>query len=221
MSFSGRLVRPSESKTKGVPHAGQTSVPKLAVPQALQVLMRGAMTRQASSPAPMASTGRRRAKRVSPPSRSRRNLPAGPGRRSNSAARTTQNQGKEERCIQRWKREFPSIHRSQAARTSIPAQPISRVVTIQRAIPPSSNSRGIRVKTARPTNTGQPMAAERRRKVAKPEGRDWLAERTRRSTTPRTTSRHPAPFTRRLADKEGADGPPRCKRAIVTLKHWP
>ena len=206
-------------EARGDPQAGHTSLPKLVVPQTEQVMKRERRACQARKPAPAASKGRRISNRVTPPRTSSRRRPAVLGRRSRMAATTTQNQGKEDRCIQRWKRGLRSIHRSHAARASMPAQARRRVETIQRSAPPSKTSRGSTVNAARVARTTKPTAALARSRLVGREGSLRGKIRVGRVTDTPSTSLHLASLAMEFARRGSADGPPRGVPAIVTLKH--
>ena len=148
------------------PHAGHTWVSKLTVPQASQVRSRRRIHCHARIPTPEPIRGRSSSSRANPPAMSRRNRPAGPGRNSRRAASPSQNQGMEDRCIQRWNRGSWSIHRSNAARASMPAQPSSNVATTVMTIPPTIITRGTRVSRAMPARTTEPSAVAISRRLA-------------------------------------------------------
>ena len=148
------------------PQAGHTWVSKLTVPQASQVWSRLRIHCHARTPTPAPMSGRRRSSRANPPAMSRRNLPAGPGSNSRRAASPSQNQGKEDRCIQRWNRRSWSIQRSNAARASMPAQPSSNVATTAITIPPAIITSGTRVSRAMAARTREPRAVAISRRLA-------------------------------------------------------
>ena len=218
LSLSGRVPCSRNQD----PHAGHTWLPKLTVPQVSQVWRRRRSSCHARRPTPAPRRGRSRSNRVNPPRTSRRNLPAGPGRSSKRAASPTQNQGKEKRCIQRWKRGSWSIQRSNAARASMPAQPNSNVTRIPTANPPTINTMGTSVSKAMPVRTMEPRAVATRRRLAG-SGAILIGQEGGMRITGMDLERflHPAPLGGRFQTGGGADGPPRGQRAMVTLKHCP